>query len=196
MSSSEVMEITIEEEPYHLIAFECWYSRDRNFYQTSMDCGYSMSDLMKWSRLFSWSSRADARDVEAARMNDRRSMERRHRFMEDVRSAANSIWKSAFDAYVNRIECARSGITSVSDGFRDIREIMYVIERGIALERQAEGLPDWMAQVVRMSNEDLLEERKRLLREINAPKGVRGRVDGSGDTVTVSGGDSGTGGSS
>lgn len=138
----------------HLDAFEAWYASERSFPKVAETFRETERTLRNWSNRFGWHERADKRDMEAVAKAERDAVKRRARLLEDQRKAGETLRVAGvgfFEQYKEAsLKGARDAITAIKEGF--------------ALERQAEGLPDWVGMVLNASDSDLIALEEALAR--------------------------------
>lgn len=161
------------EKPHHQRAFETWYEAGRVF--NSVTHGFRVSDrsARNWAEWFGWHERADKRDREAAAKADRDAVQRRAAMFKRHRETAELMMLRGREHFRdNKIERAADAIAA--------------IVKGIEAERQSEGLPDWVIEILN-ADEDTLRRREA---ELDARR--RARVDcdpdSAGDLLAVSNG--------
>lgn len=134
-----------KENSRHRQAFEVWYGIDRDFRITSQNLATNERTVRDWADRFGWHELADRRDMEASAKSERDAIARKVKLLEDQRKAGETLRNVGvgyFDHYKEAsITKARDAITAVKEGF--------------ALERQAEGLPDWVGTIINASDNDL-----------------------------------------
>lgn len=119
----------------HLAAFEAWYAADRNTLQTSAELGVPRTTLQDWMDWFGWRARADQRDREAAEIAEKLAIKRRAAMLERHRKAAELLTTRGMEFFEQK------EIEKASDATA-------AIKAGVELERQAEGMPDWVLAVM------------------------------------------------
>ena len=123
------------ETSQHREAFESWYGNKREFRKTSQSLARNLRTLYDWSDRFSWYERADARDQAAQRIADTAAAQETAKFLKAQQQAGQLL----------RLK----GIKHLSEhDIDDGRTAIAAIKTGVELERQAMGLPDWIAKIL------------------------------------------------
>lgn len=123
------------ETSQHREAFEVWYSSRRDFVTTSQKLSQNKRTLYHWSDRYGWYDRADARDRAAAAIADAHAAEETAKFLKAQQQAGQLL----------RLK----GIKHLSEhDIEDGRTAISAIKTGVELERQAIGLPDWVAKIL------------------------------------------------
>lgn len=138
----------------HLEAFEFWYSANRDFRQTSLKITQPNRTIRDWANWFGWHERADKRDMQAASQAEREAIERKVKMIEDQRKAGQAL----------RTLGVRFLAQNQDKAVSSLRDAISAIEKGFALERQAEGLPDWVGQILNATDDELRDRYNELLR--------------------------------
>jgi hypothetical protein len=154
------------EKQRHIESFEVWYRHERSFEKTHAELGVTKKSLFEWANKFDWRARADARDEEMLRLREKDAMKRQKALLDKQRQAAELLRMRGVECFMD----AKSG--RITDHAKAIK----AIQVGIELGRQAEDLPTWMLEIVSKTDEELAEERDRLLRlaRIEAGRSQRG----------------------
>lgn len=119
----------------HHQAFEQFYAADRDYRKTSENLGVPEGTLRTWGDWFSWRARADKRDAEIARRADADSIKRRAAMLVRHRQAAELMQRRGIEHFSKTaIDTARDAITAIT--------------KGVELERQVEGLPQWVGEIL------------------------------------------------
>jgi hypothetical protein len=134
--------------------FEIWYSEERNYERTYPKAGVSRTTIFKAARDFDWSARADARDAELSRLREREAVQRQQALLKKQRQAGELL-------RLRGMECLQDKDWGK---IRDPAKAIKAIQVGIELERQAEDMPEWIFEIRQKTDEELLNERDRLLR--------------------------------
>ncbi len=157
------------EKEHHKAAFETWYENDCHFLKTAELCGVAPKTVHQWSKTYDWRLRASVRDAELQRVSEKAAVKRQLKLIEKQREAGQAL-------RVRGVEhLAANKIHRASDAIK-------AIQVGIELERQAEGLPDWVFALQSMSEDELQAELARQLRLARAtsegdPDGACGEAE-------------------
>lgn len=151
--------IEIENAKHHK-AFEVWYAKDRNYRNASRELTAvcTLATIYRWAQKYDWETRADNRDSQAARLLEQESVGRRAAMISEQRKAGKLLRQLGLQYLVANLETV---IANPKDAINAIKE-------GLALERQAEGLPDWVGTIVNATSQELMDDYQRLLKEIAA----------------------------
>ena len=123
------------ETSQHREAFESWYSNRRDFVTTSQKLSLNKRSLYRFSDAYGWYDRADARDQAAQRIADTAAAQETAKFLKAQQQAGQLL----------RLK----GIKHLSEhDIDDGRTAIAAIKTGVELERQAMGLPDWIAKIL------------------------------------------------
>ena len=152
-----------QETARHYAAFEAWYEADRDFAKSCEILGISNSSARNYAEWFGWQERADKRDVSAAKKAERGAIDRKAKMIEFQRIAGFNM-RTLGMRWLKENE--KNAIENLGDAVK-------AIEKGFALERQAEGLPDWVLSIVSASDAELQDEYANLLRQCAAAGGER-----------------------
>jgi transposase len=154
----------MKEAEKHRQAFEVWFDLGRNTLEASKQIGVRRDTVYEWIAKFDWQARADKRDLEIQQAADRAAAKRRATILDrQARTADQLLARGVEFLRENKISRAADAIKAC--------------QIGIELARQAEGLPDWMVQVLGMTDDELEAERDRQLR--------LARLAGEGDPAGV-----------
>ncbi len=134
----------------HREAFEAWYEAGRSFRKISKNFSQTERMLYLWAEWFDWHERADRRDEEIARENERRTIEQRAKIMDDHRKAGGLM----------RI---KSTEFLLENGIKTEAGAVAAMRVGVEMERQAINLPDIY---VKIANATSIEELEKLEREL------------------------------
>jgi len=145
------------ETAYHRDIFELWYASRRNIATTCENLTQNRATIYRWAELFGWQERADRRDMEAARLAEADAIERRRLMIESQRQSGQLL-RSLGTKYL--ISKRNNGGNAVDN----VRDAVTAIEKGFALERQAEGMPDWVGKIISASDTELADEYTDFLR--------------------------------
>ena len=125
----------IKENSDHKKAFEVWYENSRDF---AVSCGIvrkSDETLRRWAERFYWTARADERDAAVEAKLREEAIKRKAKTIEDQRKAGALLRQRGVEFFVqNKVEKATDAIAAV--------------KAGVELERQAEGLPSWVLEIM------------------------------------------------
>lgn len=133
----------------HLEAFESWYEAKRNFSITSQRVMISRRSLFQWAEDYEWHERADARDAKAARIAEAAAVKEQAKRLIDHRKAGELLRGRGMKYFVK-------------NEVRDERVALSAIKTGIDIERQADGLPDWVIQILNADTDELQKRRDEL----------------------------------
>ena len=123
------------ETSQHREAFEVWYSHRRDFVAASQKLSLNKRTLYRFSDAYHWYERADTRDQAAQRIADTAAAHETAKFLKAQQQAG----------LLMRLK----GIKHLSEhDIDDGRTAIAAIKTGIELERQAMGLPDWIAKIL------------------------------------------------
>lgn len=133
----------------HREAFEAWYGEHRSAPKAAERLRICERVLREWAVRYGWQARADARDAEAARLADADAIRRRAEMLTRHRQAGELLVRRGMEYHAKRpIERAADATQA--------------IQRGIEIERTAEGLPSWVAAVLNATDEQLAAMEQRL----------------------------------
>jgi hypothetical protein len=134
------------EKEHQRAAFETWYSEfDCCFLKTADSLGVARKTVHAWANAFDWRGRAAARDLERQKQSERAAVKRQVKLIERQRDAGAAL-------RVRGVQwLSENKITKGSDAIK-------AIQVGIEMERQAEGLPDWVFSLQSMSEDELQAE--------------------------------------
>ena len=123
------------ETSQHREAYENWHAHKRDFRKTSENLSVNIKTLYGWADRFQWYSRAAARDETAQRIADTAAAQETAKFLKAQQQAGQLL----------RLK----GIKHLSEhDIDDGRTAIAAIKTGVELERQAMGLPDWIAKIL------------------------------------------------
>ena len=126
----------------HLEAFEAWYAAAQNWSIVAQNRTISRSLLYDWADKFNWHARADERDRKAAELADAAAVRERAKRLEDQRKAG-TLLRSRGVEYLAKHE------------IEDERAAIAAIKTGTEIERQSDGLPQWILAVVNANPDEL-----------------------------------------
>lgn len=156
----------------HHSAFEAWYAADRDFTKAAENCTVTSRSLREWAVWFDWPTRADYRDREAAEKADRDAIKRRAEMLKRHRQAAELLTRRGIEHFAkNEIERANDAISA--------------IKTGVEMERQAEGMPTWVVELLNADEDQL----RRKYAELDARRraAIPGVPETAGDALAVHG---------
>lgn len=123
------------ETSQHREAYEAWYASRRDFAKTSQNLTTNKFTLYNWADRYHWYDRADARDQAAQRIADTEAAKETAKFLKAQQQAGQLLrLKGLKHLSENDIDDGRTAITA--------------IKTGIDIERQALGLPEWIAKIL------------------------------------------------
>jgi len=130
------------ETPRHREAFEQWYADpDRNVTAIARQYGVTDTAVHKWRQKFGWDARAAERD---------REVERRAR-NESIRRQADMLKRHAQSGRALQ----QQGLKRVLQGIESDQAAIRAVTEGVRVERQSEGLPEWIFEILNASNDEL-----------------------------------------
>lgn len=151
------------ENARHLEAFEFWQNNGRNFSKTCQNFPVSKPTLYAWADKFNWIERADARDAKVAAAADERAIAVRLARIEEQRQLGELIRNRSTEFFIgNKIDNAGVALSAA--------------RLGIDIERQADGLPDWIIAILNGTPDDL-EKLERELEELDTVAETAGALD-------------------
>ena len=123
------------ETSQHREAFEAWYSNKQEFKKTSENLSQNIKTLYGWADRYGWYDRAASRDRAAQKIADTAAAQETAKFLKAQQQAGQLL----------RLK----GIKHLSEhDIDDGRTAIAAIKAGVELERQAMGLPDWIAKIL------------------------------------------------
>ncbi len=135
-----------------------WYEAGRSFSKIKESLGVSDVTLWNWSQRYLWTDRADKRDMQIACKVEAEAISRRAKMIEDQRRIGQAMRNAGAQYLVdNGKKAAKSAKDAVS-----------LIGKGFELERQAEGVPDYVVQILNASENELRDQYADLLRSAAA----------------------------
>lgn len=153
----------------HLDAFEGWYAVHRDYRQASADLGIPFGTLRTWGEWFTWHARADGRDQAAREKADREAITRRAEMLKRHRQAGELLTRRGIEHLTKQpIEATKDAISA--------------IKTGVDLERQAEGLPAYLVEILNAPPDTLPGLVESLDRELAARQGG-GEPETAGDRL-------------
>ncbi len=134
--------------PKHEAAFQLWYADpERNFRRVSETFNVTERTIHNWKDRYKWLDRAAALDAEARRKADALNIKRQADMLQRQATQGRNLsilGANYFATHQEAIDNARDAIMA--------------IKIGQELERRAEGLPDWIADLLGKTDEELLRE--------------------------------------
>ena len=155
------------ETAQHKAAFLVWYEHDRNFAEICENLRTSDDTLRRWADKFGWQERADKLDIIATRKAERGAIDRKAKMIESQRITGFNL----------RTLGARWLREHENTAVESLKDAVTAIEKGFALERQAEGLPDWVLTIVNADDNELQDEYTQLLQRCQAAFSDPGGTD-------------------
>ena len=133
----------------HLEAFEAWYAAGRNWSIVAQNRSISRSLLYSWADKFNWNERADERDGKAQKIADAKAVQEQATRLKRQRQAGELMQERGVK-YLreNDIKHERTAIAA--------------IKTGIDVQRQADGLPDWVIHLLNADANELEKQRAEL----------------------------------
>lgn len=136
----------------HKAAFEVWYELGRNCLQTAKALKVHENSVYLWRDKFNWDERADRRDVEVTRALERDATRRQVQMLQRHRQAVMVMFKRGLERLATPLESEHAAITA--------------LEKAIRLERELEGLPSWVLEVVSADDAKVLEMAQTAARQL------------------------------
>ncbi len=133
----------------HREAFERWYGLDRNYAKSAENYPATIKTLRSWGERFGWTELADRRDMEIARRVEKDAIARKTKLIEDQRKAGQILRSVGTRYFIGDDGKLKPGAISQA------KDAIAAVEKGFALERQAEGLPDWVGQIINASDDEV-----------------------------------------
>lgn len=106
------------------------------------------------SRRWAWRERAEAWDLETQRLRLIKEEEQRQDMLKRHVQVAIALQHRGTEA-----------LAKLKDGDFSASDVRLFLLDGVKLERQARGLPEWLVAVAKMTDQELLDEWSRLMRE-------------------------------
>lgn len=162
---------THRETDRHRQAFETWYAADRDVGPVWKSLAVSDQAIYNWCNWFGWHARADRRDRDVAEKREREAIRRKGKMAEEHRQLGELIRRRAASHFAGRdfsIESTRDGLAAA--------------KLGIEIERQAEGLPGYLVEVLNADPDELR-------RIIAADSGAAPPEGGAGDASAAGAGE-------
>jgi hypothetical protein len=146
-----------QETSAHHEAFLWWYRNDRTIADTCRHLQVPERTLHAWITRFKWHERADELD--------RKTNERL------LKKAANDKAKRQAEMLKRHYDVGQALIAKGADflqknGLESGSQAISAMKEGVKIQRQSEGLPDWLIDLANKSPEELILEHERLSREL------------------------------
>lgn len=130
------------ENATQLAAFESWYANSRQFRKISENLVRPITTLYGWAERFDWEGRANERDRKAQAKAEPKAIERTAKLLEDQAKAGQLLRLKGVKFFAEH-------------DIIDARAASHAVKTGIELERQAMGLPDYVAKILAASESEL-----------------------------------------
>lgn len=154
----------------HHEAFEVWYEADRDFDKVGKTLTVSRQTVYNWADWFGWAERADRRDSEVQALAARQAIKRKADLLKRQQRAGELMTRRGVEWFAkNEIGTAKDATAAV--------------KTGIELERQAEGLPDWVVEILNAPEEQLTRRFDEL--DSRRRAAMAGIPDSPGDALSV-----------
>jgi hypothetical protein len=160
--SETIYERIRRETAKHHAAFWTWYELERNYDQTKTKLRVAPNTLAAWIKHFDWHERADKLDTKAQSIIEAKAVMTRARRQAQMSERHYRLGGNLLDVGGNYLKEA---------GVETGAQAISAVKAGIEIQRQAEGLPDWLIDIAEMSEDELISERDRLLTELAASCG-------------------------
>lgn len=115
--------------------------------------------LHRWRSRFGWDEKADKLDDEVAQRETRQAIKRKTDMLKRHAQNGRALQTQALNFMNDRLKNRQPVIETVGQAMR-------AIETGTRMERQAEGLPDWIIEYMGLSDEQLLARYASILTQI------------------------------
>lgn len=126
----------------HREAFEAWYAADRQVRNILQNLAVPERTLYQWIEWFGWHERADKRDRDAAEIAERNAVKRKGAMLLRHQKAGELLVTRGIEFFEQK-------------AIEKASEATAAIKVGVELERQAEGMPDWVVSVMNADERDL-----------------------------------------
>lgn len=146
------------------VAFEVWYELGRNCLQTAKALKVHENSIYAWRERFHWDERADNRDAEVLRALEREATRRHVQMIERHRKALFVLFNRALERLQEPLDSENAAIMA--------------LEKAIRLERELEGLPSWVMEVVNADDATVVQMAQRAAKRL----GLLGPVASGGAT--------------
>jgi hypothetical protein len=156
----------------HLDAFETWYALHRDYRITSENLAIPQGTLRTWGDWFHWTERADKRDREAAAKAEKDAIRRRAEMLKRHRQAGELMTRRGIEFF------AKKEIDRAQDATQ-------AIKAGVELERQAEGMPTWVVEILNADEQQLRQREAEL--DARRRAAMAAGADSFGDALAVAG---------
>lgn len=143
-----------KETARHHEVFLVWYQADRSLSKTVQNCQLNERTLRRWIADFNWHGRADTLDAKANAKALAAAAEEKSQRLAQMASRHRQLaggLQSKGAAYLQK-----HGVDNSAQAINAIRV-------GVQLERQSEGMPDWLVALTQMNDEELVTKRNELL---------------------------------
>lgn len=148
--------LTKGELPKHIIAFRIWYANDCDFHKTppilAPKIRVAERTLYEWAEKFNWYGRAKI-------LNDRANLK------VDADVVRKRIEMLDRHSQTGRLLQQR-GLERLKRPINDTGDALRAVRYGVDIERKAEGFPDYVAEIMGKSDDEVLEEYNCLMAEI------------------------------
>jgi hypothetical protein len=161
--------MALRETAKHLEAFEVWYATGRRFRESLGKVGVSEPTLLRWMSEFEWHERADERDAQARQKADSKAIEDTAKRLGDRRKTGtamrllvqNHFFKKGKDGKVEPYE------------FESTQAAINVLKEAVALEREGDGLPDFVVLALNADENTLQQKREQVIAELERRERLR-----------------------
>ncbi len=160
------------ETPEQLKTFEAWYESGRSFRKISEKLGVRESTLYGWAERFNWHERADARDAEVARQNEKDAIARRVKMLENQRKDGEFMRNIGMTALAEHAKAQKP---------IDPKTGALLVKEGYAHQRQGEGMPAFVVELLNATDHELRQRIADLQGEIAGISDSDGRGEAPGD---------------
>lgn len=172
----------VKETERHRDTFERWLSNGRSCRKTAEKGKISERQVYRWMHEFDWHGMADEREAEAVRQANHEAIRSRAQRLKEHQQAGELLRRRGV-LYFSARNDKGGWLNELEEPTPAIR----AIKEGIAIERQAEGLPDYLLRVLTMSEDELradLARTDRLAAEMgDAPASLRAAADDAFDSA-------------
>lgn len=129
-------------------AFQVWYNDPRRGVgKTAIVVGVSERTIERWMLAHDWRGRAARMDAEARRLTD----------IANIQRQAEMLRRQAMQGR-NLAQVGANFFAANPAGITEARDAINAIKIGHELERKAEGLPDWIVDLLGKSDDELRAE--------------------------------------
>jgi len=119
------------EDDRHVAAFQFWYKSSRKIAPVLLEFAVPARTLYDWMERYDWHERADKLDAEARKLADKKLVSAKAQLLIDHQKAGQALRLKGISA-----------LTANSFNFRDERNVIGAIAKGIDIERKAHGIAD------------------------------------------------------